>query len=75
MASITIYVTHDDYSYLKDNQLGASELFKKAIIMHKEGQIREERFYLMEIERLTNIIKKLQNTITQVGELKWHIEK
>ncbi len=74
MTSITIYVTHDDYSYMKLAGLSPSELFKKAIIMHKEGEIRMDKMYNEEILHLKEVVKKLQNTITQVGETKWHLE-
>lgn len=71
MTSITIYVTHDDYSYIKLEGLSPSELFKKAIIMHKDGEIKQDKYYTAEIERLQLAIKRLQNAITQVGETQW----
>lgn len=71
MATITIYMTHDDYTYIKLEGISPSELFKKAIIMHKEGEIKQDRFYNAEIERLQLVVKKLQDAITKVGETQW----
>lgn len=64
-------MTIDDYNYIKSENLGASELMKKAIIMHKNGEISLDKFYTEEIERLRGNIRKLQNAITSVGESKW----
>ena len=68
MATLTIYLTHDDYSYVKTEGLSPSELFQKAIIMHKNGEVRQDKYYISEIDRLQLAIKRLQNAITQVGE-------
>lgn len=70
MVSLTIYTKLEDYNYLKDNDLKPSELLRKAIIMHKSGEIREERFYLQEIERLQQRLMKLQNLLTEAGATK-----
>ena len=68
MTSITIYVTHEDYSYIKLEGLSPSELFKKAIIMHKEGEIKQDKFYALENERLKLAIKKLNDILMRAGE-------
>lgn len=70
MTTVSIYLSYDDIQYIKENDLSPSGLMKKAILLHKEGEIKLDKYYIEEIDKLKLVIKKLQNTITTVGDNK-----